>query len=75
VKLASPRIQFTAWANTYVQAESVLDALRRRLSGFRGMAGVMEIQGAFMENERDFYEPEPKLFAKSADFFVWYTET
>jgi hypothetical protein len=39
------------------------------------MAGSTEIQGAFMESERDLYESDPALFARSADFFVYYTDT
>jgi hypothetical protein len=74
-KLSGPRVQFTCWAATYLQAEAVVEALRKRLNGFRGMAGATEIQGAFMESERDLYESDPALFARSADFFVYYTDT
>lgn len=74
VGLASPRIQFDCWAKTYLEAESMLEALRKRLDGFSGTAGASKIQGAFFETERDSYEDASRLYGRSADFFVWYGE-
>ncbi len=72
--LSRPRIQFDAWATTYLVAESVFEALRKRLDAFRGAAGASIIQGAFFDSERDLYESEPKLYRRSVDFFVWHEE-
>jgi hypothetical protein len=77
--LSGPRVQFTAWAITYLQAEAVFEALRKRLDGFNGMAGSTRIYGAILESERDILserlDPEPTVFGRSADFFVWHQET
>ncbi len=68
------RIQFDAWATTYLVAESVFEALRKRLDAFRGAAGASIIQGAFVDSERDLYESEPKLYRNTSDFDVWHNE-
>lgn len=72
--LSNPRIQFDCWASTYLEAETVFTALRKRLDGYQGMAGSSRIQAAFLESERDEYEDEARLYRRSADFFVWYEE-
>ena len=74
VGLASPRVQFDCWAETYLEAEAVFEALRKRLDGFRGTAGSSRVQGAFFETERDDYEDEGRLYRRSADFFIWHEE-
>ena len=74
VGLASPRVQFDCWAETYLEVESVFEALRKRLDGFRGTAGASRVQGAFFETERDDYEDEARLYRRSADFFIWHEE-
>lgn len=79
VGLSRPRIQLDCWAETYLQAEAVFEALRRRLDGFVGVMGGSPgtpVQGVFFESERDGpYEPEAKLYRRSADFFVFFEET
>ena len=72
--LSSPRIQFDCWALTYLEAEAVFEALRKRLDGFQGTAGASRIQAAFFESERDLYDDEARLYRRSTDFFVWYEE-
>ena len=74
VGLASPRVQFDCWAETYLEVEAVFEALRKRLDGFRGTAGASRVQGAFFETERDDYEDEARLYRRSADFFIWHEE-
>ena len=81
--VASPRLQFDCWAGTYLQAHAVFDALRRRLDGYRGLAGAAtRVQGAFLEAERDFYEESADagtgsgvgLYRRSGDFFIHHGE-
>ena len=73
-KLSGPRVQFDCWAATYLDAEALFEALRKRLDGYRGPAGSSTIQGAFFSSERDLYESEPKLYRRSVDFFIFHTE-
>lgn len=72
--LSTPRIQYDCWAATYLEVESLFEALRKRLDGYQGLAGSSQVQAAFFESERDDYEDEAKLYRRSADFFVWYEE-
>ena len=74
VGLASPRVQFDCWAETYLDVEATFEALRKRLDGFQGAAGTSRIQGAFFETERDSYDDKVRLYGRSVDFFVWYEE-
>lgn len=81
--LAGPRVQFDAWAATYLEVEAVMRAVRLRLDGYRGPAGDdSTIQGAFFASERDFDEDAAELgtgagealYRRSADFFIWHEE-
>lgn len=77
IGLSRPRITFDTWAKTYLECESVFDALRKRLDGYQGPIGgspAHTVQGSFFDSERDGYESEPELYRRSADFFVWYEE-
>ncbi len=72
--LSTPRIQFDCWAKTYLEAEALFEALRKRLDGFQGLAVSTKVQAAFFESERDDYDDAARLYRRSADFFVWYEE-
>jgi hypothetical protein len=84
VGLSSPRVQFDCWAGTYLQAEAVFEAFRKRLDGFRGDIGSTptKVQGAFFESERDMYEDSADagtgsgvgMYRRSADFFINFEE-
>jgi hypothetical protein len=73
VLFARHRVQFDAWAETYAEVEAVSDALRLRMNGYRGPVGDGSM-GAFFETQRDGYEPIPKLFRRSMDYFIWLSE-
>jgi hypothetical protein len=84
IGLSSPRVQFDCWAKTYLQAETVFEAFRKRLDGFRGGMGSppTKVQGAFFDSERDMYDESADagsgsgvgLYRRSADFFLFYEE-
>jgi hypothetical protein len=65
--LARQRIQIDAWAMTYRAAKDLARAVRSALEGHR--AG--NIQGVFVDPERDFYEADTRLYRASTDFYVW----
>ena len=64
------RIQIDCWGSTYAQAVNVFEAIRKRLNG----KSSGDIIVALLDNEREFYEPEPELYRRSADFMVWSAE-
>jgi hypothetical protein len=74
--LAGPRIQIDTWATSYIGAKQLADLIRQRIDGFKGTVGSDEIEGIFMDTEREFYEDGDllKLFRVSMDFFVYYDE-
>lgn len=83
--LAAPRIQFDCYATTYLGAELLAEALRKRVNGFKGVMGGSPgttVQGIFYDSERDFYEEGADqgtgsgagLYRRSVDYFVNYEE-
>ena len=76
VNLAHPRFQINAWANSYLEAKQVTDAVRVCLDGFIGDvttdSGVVQIRGIVFEDDRDSYEHDSRTFQVSRDFIVWY---
>ena len=72
--LAEPRFQFDAWADKYLDAKSVADAIRKRLDGFKGLAETDTVQSALLESDRDFYEDDVKIWRVSMDYFIGFTE-
>lgn len=79
--LSQPRIQIDAFARTYKEAAELADLILARLSAYRGYfnedttpPGAF-VQGAFMDNERDGFEPESKLYFFSRDYFIHFEDS
>src|SRR5262245_24423190 len=54
--LARPRYQIDAYAPLADEANALADLVKARLDGYRGPMGVITVQGAFFETERDDYQ-------------------
>lgn len=74
LRLSGPRIQIDCWALTYAAAHALAELVRKRIDAYRGAMGSQDVQGVFFETERDLYEPDPKQFRVSRDYFVWFEE-
>lgn len=78
--LSSPRIQIDAWARTYKEAAELADLILARLSAHQGYfkedatPQSVFVQGAFMDNERDGFEPETKAYFFSRDYFIHFED-
>lgn len=72
--LAHPRIQFTCWGSTYLQAKSVAKALRQTFDGFKDLAASPAIGGLFVENDLDDYEEETQTYQVIVDVIAWHSE-
>jgi hypothetical protein len=76
--LARPRIQLDCYGSTYAQAKAVAAAVRLALDHKTFDAGLVHVQGAFLEDERDVRESEGRDVDDerrvSMDFFVWHEE-
>jgi len=76
--LPDARFQFDVWADNYLASKSIAELVRKKLNGYKGAAGGEEIQGAFLDSERDFYEKVSDItdiYRVSMDFMIWYRET
>jgi Protein of unknown function (DUF3168) len=74
--LVHPRVQVSAWANSYAEAKRAADAVRKALDFFAGPVstpdGPVLIRSIRWEDERENYERNTRTFHCSNDFFVMY---
>ena len=70
------RVQIDAWAASYAAAKTLARAVRASLSGIAGTYSGVEVQGVFLDGERDSFEGEApdRLYRVSMDFNVWAVE-
>jgi hypothetical protein len=80
------RIQFDVWAadtkadgGGYLAAKNAADAMRKHLDGFRGLmgsstVGQIFVQAVEIENDRDDYEPDARLYRVGFDVTLWFGE-
>jgi len=63
-----PRLQIDCWAETYLEAKRLADAVRTAMDGFP--------EFAVCENEQDGYEPDPAppVYRVILDFSIWHRE-
>lgn len=69
------RLQLDCWAATYATAKAVaaqVKASLHRFSGVLGGAGGVQVGGAWIEDETDFYEPDPPIYRVSVDVRLIY---
>ena len=61
------RVQFDCRGTTAAQARQVANALKDRLSGFRGLYAGYEFQGCFEQGQRTRFDRDPPA--------AWYTDS
>ena len=73
---AKPRFQIDCAGKDALKAWELADLVRKKIDGYRGPMGDIEVQGVFMETERELFEPEPSpgYNVVSRDYFIWYRE-
>lgn len=73
--LADARVQFDSYAQEYLVAKRISEAVIALLSGYRGTVSGVQIQGGFVDNDRDMStETEvKKLYRRSADIIIWHS--
>ena len=74
--IATPRIQFDCWAETYGGAKALADALRERLDSYTGAVGspADTVHFAYLLNETDFYDDTSESYRVSMDFEIAHNE-
>ena len=68
------RFQIDCWAKTYLQAQSLADAVRARLDGYQGTMGATVVGSVALENETDDLEEEPEEYRKIQDYMIAFCE-
>ncbi|MGE3623693.1 MAG: DUF3168 domain-containing protein [Bdellovibrionales bacterium] len=72
---ANPRFQIDCFAQTYMAAKELADAVRELMDGYVGTRKGTLIRDCSLSNERDNYEEDVKLYTVSLDFQIWNTES
>lgn len=74
---AEPTVQVDAWADTSTVCESIAEALRGELQGFRGTMGSTTVRAVVLQNEIDLSE-EPSdgsdawVYRITQDYYINY---
>lgn len=81
--IARPRVQIDVWTIGRNDMHALSKAVRRALDGFSGTVSgvdpysapfISKLQGVFLENRQELYEPDTKTQHGVLDFFVWNDE-
>lgn len=67
------RIQIDSWAGEYLDAQAVAAAIRGSLNGFIGDLATLDVV-CRLDNERDLYEDEARLYRVTQDYTVNHSE-
>lgn len=66
------RIQVSSWAETYLGALALADAVRASLDGFNGTLTTLDAQ-IFLELQLDDFEEVPRVYRVIQDYAVLHT--
>lgn len=76
--LAHPRFQFRVWAKTAIEAFDGAGFVRSALFGYSGTVAVaggsVDVNAILIEDGRDDYDENRKLFGRSIDVVVWHND-
>ncbi len=71
---ARPRITVNSWAETYLEAKALAEAVRKRLDGFAGRWGSFSVGSVALDNAFDQYESEAEAHRIFQDYIVSHIE-
>lgn len=72
--LVFARVQYDCWAPEFDQARAAAAAVRDALDGYAGQIDGVDVQLVEIDDDRDDYFPDVKLFRVSVDAGVWFSE-
>jgi len=75
--LASSRFQFSIFAQTYREVKLITVQIQSALQAFKGTMGGdggVVVNGAFYQNEVDFWEENIKLYHTDCEYLIWHNE-
>ena len=74
MNLVAVSFQFNFYADRKVEAAGMRDQLQQLLAGYDGQMGDYRVQGAFITDERDYFDTEARVFRESVDYRIQYKE-
>lgn len=76
--LPRPRFQFTIYADKVIDANSVAQALKAALDGYRGSMGTgsyqTSVEACLLKNEYTNDDPEVGIYLRYQDYIIQYKE-
>lgn len=72
--LVGARFQFSVFAKTYYETKQIAVQIQTVLQAYSGTMGEVVVNGAFYQNEVDFWEEDTKLYHVACDYLIWYNE-
>jgi len=72
--LPRPRLQVTCWATSVGAAWDLAGAVRRRLDGYKGAWGSVQVQSCLCVGERDLDDPETGRAGVAQDYMIQFVE-
>lgn len=72
--LAGIRFQIDSYGESVEAAKGLAEAVRKRLSGYKGAAGSTEIYAGFLVDDSDNWDSELQTYRVSQDYTVWHPE-
>lgn len=72
--LAHPRFQFSVFADTYLEAKEITQAIQSVLQAYTGESEGIQIQSCLYINEVDMYESQTGLFHVASDYEIYHSE-
>jgi hypothetical protein len=67
-----PRFQFDCWTETFPEARELAGCVRMAFDVYSGSMGAHPVVVSLVEEDRDIYEPEVKLWHSILDVIIWH---
>ena len=77
VDIAYPRFQLSSWAETYLEADTLKNAIKevmQRYKGIMGGTGGVHVTQIVFFNSFDMYDPDTKIYHVPSDYKIIYRE-
>lgn len=75
--LAAPRFQLDCYSETYLGAKNTAAQVRIALDGYKGTmggAGGVSVQSCLVQDDRDFYDADLRVYRVSLDVVIEHAE-
>ena len=70
--LSHPVIQFSCWSYSFDECEELVNLLIEHLEGLKGNVSGRTVGGGFVNNQKDLYDPNTKLYHIPVDMEIFH---